>query len=74
VAALDDAARDRRYLMGRLSQRKDYFGKALTNRPVMVDAGEADVLERLLPELGQELLLGFVATDATVRHCVEKHS
>ena len=47
VATGDDAIGDGGDLIGRLAQAEDDFGEALALGPLVVDAGEPDVLDRL---------------------------
>ena len=44
--------RDRRDLLGRFALAEDDLGKALPYRPVVVDLGEVQVLERQVSKLG----------------------
>ena len=54
MPALDDADGDGRDLLGRLAEAQDHFGESLANRAVMVDAGEPEVLERLVAQVGEQ--------------------
>jgi hypothetical protein len=50
VAGGDDALGDGGYLFRRFSGAENDFGKALPDAAVMVDPGEAEVLERRLAQ------------------------
>ena len=49
---LQEGLRDRGDLLGRLALAEDDLGKALAYRPVVVDLGEAQVLEGQVAQLG----------------------
>ena len=49
---LQERLRDRRDLLGRLALAEDDLGEPLPYRPVVVDLGEVQVLERQVSKLG----------------------
>ena len=55
MAGGDDARGDRGNLFGRLALAEHHFGKALAGVPVLVDAGETQVLVRSLAQKLKEL-------------------
>ena len=70
MAARDDGARDRRHLIGRLALAEDDFRKPLARCPMMVDAREAEVLERVGER--RDPLLGLGGIEAPVAHGFEE--
>ena len=72
VTALDDAVGNGGDLIRRLAQAEDDFRESLTNGPVMVDAGETEVLERAVAKLRQQPPMGVVRRDATFAYRVEQ--
>src|SRR3990172_5601189 len=59
LAGLGETRSDGRYLGRSLARSEDHFGETAAERPVVVDLGEAEVLERLEWK-GPELLRGAV--------------
>ena len=45
-------------LIRRLAQAKDDLGKALSDRPVMIDPREAEIFVRSLPEMAEQPFVG----------------
>ena len=74
VAGCDDARRDGGNLVGSLSRAKDYFGKPLPDSAVVVDAGEAQVLERGLAYKLKEPVLGGLRRKRAALDGVQKRA
>jgi hypothetical protein len=66
VAALDDRFGDAGDLRRRLAEAEDDFGKPLPGRSMVVDASEAEVFERILPEVLDRATLGVGGIEAAV--------
>ena len=74
VARRDNSRSDARDLLRRLAGAKDDFGKALTYRSVVVDAREAQVLERTLTQILKQALVRHISLQRTTLHGFEQSS
>jgi hypothetical protein len=57
VTGLDDALRERRDLVRRLSGAENYFGKALTDASVVIEPREAHIFEGRLAQILKDALM-----------------
>ena len=58
--------------VGRLALAEDHFREALARRPVVIDAGEAEVFERRLAQKLKELLVRSLRCQAAAADVVEE--
>ena len=72
MTAADDRLGDARDLCRGLPLAEDDLGEALTNRAVMVDPGEAEVLERIGGQLSEGLALGIGRIEPAVADRLEQ--
>jgi hypothetical protein len=59
-------------LFGRFPKRENDFGKTLPHRAVMIDAREADVFERPIPDLGEESRMRVVDAETAFANSIEE--
>jgi hypothetical protein len=72
MSPLDDPRRNGRNLLSRLTQPEDHFRKSLTDRAVMVNPRESNVLERLTLHLTEHTSVRVFDAEITCDDGVEK--
>jgi hypothetical protein len=74
LAAGNDSLGDRDYLIRCLPEAEYHFGKSLPHRTVMIDPGEAQILERPVTELSEQPVVCVVGRNPTLADGVEEGS
>ncbi len=74
VPALNDSGRDGGDLIGSLADPEDDLRETLTNRSMVIDAREADVLERPIAKLCQQALMRLLCLDSTLADGLEERA